>query len=539
MNRHFVLGMVCRIAAVLVLGAVLLGFACSPAKAAAVPDEISRSLNDLQTAYNSKNPDQVIACFDGSVYRSYETVAKLMGVQSSVPDIHLPFLCSVFPVRFTEIGSDLPTVRLTPLDCREADGLTGVSVDVDLFYPDGTQDHARTTLLYQSAGEKALIAFLPEYEQSPASEAASPSPVPAADDPSPDTAPTPEILLPSETEAPAENDADRDGDSFDAEADSPDGDDAGGSAGSPDDIPLWPEEGDDSDASGGSAGDVTLRPEEGDNSAFESYLASTVIDNVNIRKEPDKRSDLVSRLELTGTPVTVIGEATDDDGLRWLHVELRNGKRGFVRDNLIGEYDPDFEAHQAEAEAAKAAGAEEAKEAEDGAGSAQAGPTLSPEQAQAAANGTQLGRTNIDKVNLRHKADKKGGRIMYITHRGTIVTILSQKKDSAGELWYKIRLEDKTEGYVLASTVDPVTAADAAPAPAGSFPFRAVTNVKKVNLRQRADTKARRVTYITNKGTEVTILEEVTGSDGKQWYKVRLEDKTEGYALSSCFDPKN
>ena len=75
---------------------------------------------------------------------------------------------------------------------------------------------------------------------------------------------------------------------------------------------------------------------------------------------------------------------------------------------------------------------------------------------------------------------------MYITHRGTIVTILSQKKDSAGELWYKIRLEDKTEGYVLASTVDPVTAADAAPAPAGSFPFRAVTKVKKVNLNPRS-----------------------------------------------------
>lgn len=58
---------------------------------------------------------------------------------------------------------------------------------------------------------------------------------------------------------------------------------------------------------------------------------------------------------------------------------------------------------------------------------------------------------------------------------------------------------------------------------------------KATNIREKADKKSNKIATINQKGKEVSVVEIVTGDDGMTWYKISLEDGTEGYARSDFF----
>jgi hypothetical protein len=58
---------------------------------------------------------------------------------------------------------------------------------------------------------------------------------------------------------------------------------------------------------------------------------------------------------------------------------------------------------------------------------------------------------------------------------------------------------------------------------------------KATNIREKADKKSNKITTINQKGKEVSVVEIVTGNDGMTWYRISLEDGTEGYARSDFF----
>jgi uncharacterized protein YgiM (DUF1202 family) len=154
-----------------------------------------------------------------------------------------------------------------------------------------------------------------------------------------------------------------------------------------------------------------------------------------------------------------------------------------------------------------------------------------------------LAKTTIKKVNVRSKPDQSGRRLQYINDPGTIVTLLGKRMDKAGNVWYQIKLSNGDKGYISAKYVIPEGQGEEGAeswteelaAQENRFPFQAKTTKKKVILRFKPESRSRRVTYITRKGTTVTVLEATADKQGIHWYKVRLENGTTGYAQSEYF----
>ena len=53
---------------------------------------------------------------------------------------------------------------------------------------------------------------------------------------------------------------------------------------------------------------------------------------------------------------------------------------------------------------------------------------------------------------------------------------------------------------------------------------------------EKPDSGSRRVTYITEAGTIVTVLDEATDKDGSLWYKVSLDKNNSGYVMAGFLD---
>ena len=64
------------------------------------------------------------------------------------------------------------------------------------------------------------------------------------------------------------------------------------------------------------------------------------------------------------------------------------------------------------------------------------------------------------------------------------------------------------------------------------YPGRAATNKEKVNVRAVADRNGKKIAMLGRKGTEVTVTGEAADSGGTMWYRVMLQDGTEGYIRS-------
>ena len=167
------------------------------------------------------------------------------------------------------------------------------------------------------------------------------------------------------------------------------------------------------------------------------------------------------------------------------------------------------------------------------------------------------GRTTVKKVNVRTEPDPKAKRAVVLDRAGTRVRILARASDADGVEWLRIQMENGSRGYVMADYITeeaaetPVAAAPApaSPAPAadasredeplqetdftvsGKAPY-AHTSTKKVNIRVKPDTDAKRVVMVEHAGTQVRILSETTNRKGERWLKVQLEDGTQGYALA-------
>ncbi len=78
-------------------------------------------------------------------------------------------------------------------------------------------------------------------------------------------------------------------------------------------------------------------------------------------------------------------------------------------------------------------------------------------------------------------------------------------------------------------TATPEPKKDTGPVEADTFPVLAKTTIKKVNVRAKPDSSGRRLQYITDPGTIVTLLGKKTDKDGNVWYEIQLKDGKKGY----------
>ncbi len=227
-----------------------------------------------------------------------------------------------------------------------------------------------------------------------------------------------------------------------------------------------------------------------------------------VRTAASKKSDIRSRLE-KGTSVTVLSAQTgNDDGKTWYKISCtRDGAslEGYVRGDLLTDTNP---------------------------GGASAGTTD--------VSGTRYVRVNVVRVRTYASTD---GDIRSRLSRGTPVTLISSKTGSDGKTWYKVSYTDggyQLNGYIRSDMLTNENTGSSAGSSAGSSIANTPASVKPVvaNIRTISSTNGD-IRSKLSQGTGVTILLEVTGEDGKKWYKISYSlngISMEGYIRSDLLN---
>ena len=147
-----------------------------------------------------------------------------------------------------------------------------------------------------------------------------------------------------------------------------------------------------------------------------------------------------------------------------------------------------------------------------------------------------------DRVNLRSRASVGGNIVTVLETEGTEIVLLAKIEREDGEIWYKVAYGDDI-GYVRSDLVkfaqpeqpagdEPEQSADEQPAQT----LQGATNTENVNVRAIPSTKGDVVAKLEAAGTQLTILAEETGADGKTWFKVEVDGET-GYIRSDLVQP--
>ena len=147
------------------------------------------------------------------------------------------------------------------------------------------------------------------------------------------------------------------------------------------------------------------------------------------------------------------------------------------------------------------------------------------------------GKVTASSVKVRESASTQSGHIFSL-NMGDKVDIVSQEKDSSGHVWYKIALEEGGYGYVRSDLVQsdgPVseetsaggetTVSEEAPA---YQQRKASVKAEKANVRGGAGTVHDSVGTVSG-GTEVVVIGEDKGTDGKTWYQIQFDGDKTGY----------
>lgn len=212
-----------------------------------------------------------------------------------------------------------------------------------------------------------------------------------------------------------------------------------------------------------------------------------------IRTYASTNADIRSRLE-RGTSVTVLSSTKGgDDGRTWYKISFnKNGSamEGYIRGDLLVETNP------------------------GGSGS----------------NSTDVSGTryvSVDAAMVRTYASTNGDIRSRLT-KGTQVSLVASKTGpDDGKLWYKVSYQDngyQLNGYIrsdMLSETNPGTTlsegSSTGSATGSTTPGRVIPLVANVRTYAsvRGDIRSKLST-----GTDVTILSETTGDDGRKWYKI-------------------
>ncbi|MBO4750255.1 MAG: SH3 domain-containing protein [Lachnospiraceae bacterium] len=147
------------------------------------------------------------------------------------------------------------------------------------------------------------------------------------------------------------------------------------------------------------------------------------------------------------------------------------------------------------------------------------------------------GKANSN-ANIRKSASKNSEAVGSTT-KGSKLEILSQTTGDDGKIWYEVTVNATTKGYVRSDLVDldagqTVSGSEGSSGGSGtstsSGEVESVTPVgatvagsNTVRVRTSASTtSSNNILTTVTKGTEVTVIGKVIGSDKKTWYQVKL-----------------
>ena len=142
------------------------------------------------------------------------------------------------------------------------------------------------------------------------------------------------------------------------------------------------------------------------------------------------------------------------------------------------------------------------------------------------ASAANTGKVTASAAKVRESASTSSEAIASVT-KGDTVSIVGQVTGDDGKIWYEIHVNADTKGYVRSDLVQ----VDGTVSNTGSTsssadvtklnPVSAKVTGNQVNVRKSADAKSDKITSV-DKGTVLTIVGKVTGTDKKVWYKVEF-----------------
>ena len=149
-------------------------------------------------------------------------------------------------------------------------------------------------------------------------------------------------------------------------------------------------------------------------------------------------------------------------------------------------------------------------------------------------------------MNVRADTNTKSAKVGRL-ERGTHLTVTGVQMNNAGEIWYAVRLNDGTEGYIRSDLLEKVeqenfvqkaSESEGAKESSQFVAFKAKTTQSAVNVRTEASTKGSKAGQISQ-GQILTVISQVINSAGETWYAVKLSDGTEGFIRSDLLIETN
>ncbi len=240
-------------------------------------------------------------------------------------------------------------------------------------------------------------------------------------------------------------------------------------------------------ASGGSSA--------GSSASANSSLRSVKPNAAIVRSYPSTSADIRTRL-YKGTIVTVTSENKADDGRKWSkvsYIESGSTKEGYIRSDLLG--------------------------------TAPAGATMTSSSGSSTPAGTaKYINTNVALVRTYASTN---GDIRTRLPRGTNVTVIKTVTgQDDNRTWHKVSYNSNGvsgEGYIRGdlladgSSGNASTSGGSSSSSAGGSKATVIPAV--ANIRTYASTNGD-IRSKLSQGTEVTIISEKTGDDGRKWYKI-------------------
>jgi len=219
--------------------------------------------------------------------------------------------------------------------------------------------------------------------------------------------------------------------------------------------------------------------------SFTAYASETTKltvtgDVVNVRSGAGTSYNKISTVDRS-TVLTSLGTSKDSAGAVWYKVEV-DGQTGYISSGYVS--------------------------------------------ASTTSGSSQTLTVTGDKVYIRKGA---GTSYDYITtvRKGSSYTILGSQKDSSGNLWYRISINN-TNGYII-STYVKVDGNSSGSTSAVSQKLTVTGDV--VNVRKSAGTSAAKVTTV-RRNQSFDVLESTKDSSGTVWYKISVNG-SEGYIVST------
>ena len=240
-------------------------------------------------------------------------------------------------------------------------------------------------------------------------------------------------------------------------------------------------------ASGGSSA--------GSSASANSSLRSVKPNAAIVRSYPSTSADIRTRL-YKGTIVTVTSENKADDGRKWSkvsYIESGSTKEGYIRSDLLG--------------------------------TAPAGATMTSSSGSSTPAGTaKYINTNVALVRTYASTN---GDIRTRLPRGTNVTVIKTVTgQDDNRTWHKVSYNSNGvsgEGYIRGDLLADVSSGNASTSGGSSSSSaggsKATVIPAVANIRTYASTNGD-IRSKLSQGTEVTIISEKTGDDGRKWYKI-------------------